>query len=244
MVTFVDSNREKYGVESICKSLPIAPSTYYEHKAREVDLDCIPRRTHQDMILKGEIQRIWDENKRVYGAKKVWKAINKENVYKVARCTVERLMRSMGLRGVIRGRGVKTTFPSPKDERPEDLVNRDFTADHPNQLWVADFTYVSSWQGFVYVAFIIDVFSRMIVGWRASRSMKTDFTLDALNQALWARQVTEGLIHHSDRGSQYLSIRYSDRLSDAGIEPSVGSKGDSYDNAYGLRPLTACTKPR
>ena len=140
-------------------------------------------------------------------------------------------MSSMGLKGVIRGKGIRTTFPSPKDERPDDLVNRDFTAEKPNRLWVADFTFVSTWQGFVYVAFIIDVFSRMIVGWRASRSMKTDFTIDALNQALWARQVVNGLIHHSDRGSQYLSFRYSDRLIEAHIAPSVGSKGDSYDNA-------------
>jgi putative transposase len=231
MVSFIDENREKHGVEPICKTLPIAPSTYYERKARDADPDLEPDRTRRDKILKGEVQRIWDDNRKVYGAKKVWKALIKENRFLVARCTVERLMRSMGLRGVIRGKSIRTTFPSPKDERPDDLVNRDFTASSPNKLWVADFTYVSTWQGFVYVAFIIDVFSRMIVGWRASRSMKTDFTLDALNQALWARQVVDGLIHHSDRGSQYLAFRYSDRLTDAGIDPSVGTKGDSYDNA-------------
>ena len=245
MVAFIDEHRTVYGVEPICRVLPIAPdarpgrsrrlrpgpSTYYEKKARKADPSLKPDRTRRDEILKDEIRRIWDNNRKVYGAKKVWEAMKKENRFQVARCTVERLMRSLGLKGVIRGKGIKTTFPSPKDERPEDLVNRDFTATRPNQLWVADFTYVSTWQGFVYVAFITDVFSRVIVGWRASRSMKTDFTLDALNQALWARQVVDGLIHHSDRGSQYLSFRYSDRLTEAGIEPSVGSKGDSYDNA-------------
>lgn len=238
MVSFIDENREKHGVEPICKTLPIAPSTYYERKARDADPSLEPKRTRRDEILKKEIQRIWNENRKVYGAKKVWKALFKEKQFRVARCTVERLMRSMGLRGVIRGKSIKTTFPSPGDERPEDLVNRDFTAAGPNRLWVADFTYVSTWQGFVYVAFIIDVFSRMIVGWRASRSMKTDFTLDALNQALWARQVVEGLIHHSDKGTQYLAFRYSDRLIEAGIEPSVGTTGDSYDNAM------ASTKPK
>ena len=231
MVNFIDENCDEYGVEPICKTLPIAPSTYYERKARDADPNLEPDLTRRDQILKKEIQRIWDENRKVYGFRKVWKALIKEKRFQVARCTVERLMRSMGLRGVIRGKGVRTTFPSAKDKRPEDLVNRNFNASRPNKLWVADFTYVSTWQGFVYVTFIIDVFSRMIVGWRASRSMKTDFTLDALNQALWARQVDHGLIHHSDRGSQYLAFRYSERLTDAGISPSVGTKGDSYDNA-------------
>lgn len=231
MVAFIDEHRTVYGVEPICRVLPIAPSTYYEWKAREADPSLKSGRTRRDEILTDEIQRIWEDNRKVYGAKKVWEAFKKENRFQVARCTVERLMRAMGLTGVIRGKGIRTTFPSPKDKRPKDLVNRDFTATRPNQLWVADFTYVSTWQGFVYVAFITDVFSRMIVGWRISRSMKTDFTLDALNQALWARQVVDGLIHHSDRGSQYLSVRYSDRLTEVGIEPSVGSKGDSYDNA-------------
>ena len=200
MVGFIDENRKVYGVEPICKSLPIAPSTYRLHKAREAEPHLEPDRTRRDRILKAEIQQVWDDNRKVYGARKVWKVLRNEKHLQVARCTVERLMRSMGLRGVIRGKGIRTTFPSPEDQRPEDLVNRDFTETKPNQLWVADFTYVSTWQGFVYVAFIIDVFSRMIVGWRASRSMKTDFTLDALNQALWARKVVDGLIHHSDRG--------------------------------------------
>lgn len=225
MVDFIDENQEEYGVEPLCKSLPIAPSTYRLYKSREADPELEAARTRRDRILMKEIQQIWDDNRKVYGAKKVWEAFKKMGRFDVARCTVERLMRAMGLRGVVRGKAVKTTFPSAKDQRPEDLVNRDFTATKPNQLWVADFTYVSTWQGFVYDAFIIDVFSRMIVGWRASRSMKTDFTLDALNHALWARHVVDGLIHHSDRGSQYLSFRYSERLTEAGIEPSVGSKG-------------------
>jgi len=229
MVNFIDENREDHGVESLCKNIQIAPSTYYEMKSRQSDPDREPLRVKRDNHLKDEIKRVWFENRCVYGAKKVWQAMNKEGI-PVARCTVERLMRAMGLRGVIRGKKVRTTIPV-KDNRPDDLVNRDFTASRPNELWVADFTYVSTWRGFVYVAFIIDVFSRMIVGWRASTSMKTDFTLDALNQALWARQVTEKLIHHSDRGSQYLAISYTERLIEAGIDPSVGSKGDSYDNA-------------
>lgn len=166
----------------------------------------------------------------VYGARKVWRQLNREGI-PVAKCTVERLMRLLGLRGAVRGKRIKTTIPSKETERPLDLVKRDFSATRPNQLWVADFTYVSTWKGFVYVAFIIDVFSRMIVGWRVARSMTTDLTLDALEQALWSRKVKTGLIHHSDRGSQYLAIRYSERLAEAGINPSVGSTGDSYDNA-------------
>jgi transposase InsO family protein len=231
MVRFIDENKEEHGVEPICQMLPIASSTYYEQKARQANPALIPHRHIRDAELKVEIQRVWDENKCVYGAFKVWTQLNRENI-PVARCTVERLMRDMGLRGTVRGhRWIKTTESEEGAERPSDLVNRDFTATRPNQLWVSDFTYVATWRGFVYVAFVIDVFSRMIVGWRVSTSMKTDLVLDALEQALWARETKDELVHHSDRGVQYLSIRYSERLSEAGIEPSVGSKGDSYDNA-------------
>ena len=182
-------------------------------------------------MLKLEIARLWRANREVYGAKKVWRAMHRQGVA-VARCTVERLMRDLGLKGEVRGRGVRTTWSDPVASNPLDRVNRNFTAKRPNQLWVADFTFVSTWQGFAYVAFIVDVFSRFIVGWRVSRNMKTDFVLDALEQALYARQPEKsGLIHHSDRGSQYVSIRYSERLLQAGVEPSVGSTGDSYDNA-------------
>jgi len=177
-----------------------------------------------------EVRRVWDENKQVYGAKKVWKQLLREG-WQVARCTVERLMRRLGLRGVIRGKGVKTTVGDQAQPCPLDRVNRQFHAQRPNALWVSDFTYVSTWQGMVYVAFVVDVYARRIVGWKASTSMTTDFVLDALEQALHARQREGELIHHSDRGSQYVSIRYSERLAEAGIEPSVGSVGDSYDNA-------------
>jgi putative transposase len=217
LVSFIDENRMDHGVEPLCKNIQIAPSTYYEMKSRKSNPDLEPARIKRDNILKDEIRRVWFENRCVYGAKKVWQVMNKEKI-PVARCSLERLMRSMGLNGVIRGKKVRTTIPA-KDNRPDDLVNRNFTASRPNQLWVADFTYVSTWRGFVYVAFFLDVFSRMIVGWRASMSMKTDFTLDALNQALWARQVTERLIHHSDRGSQFLAISYTERLLEAGIDP-------------------------
>lgn len=178
------------------------------------------------------MHRVWQANHQVYGAEKVWRQLNREGVA-VARCTVERLMRQLGLQGVRRGKAVRTTIPDPKAPCPLDRVNRQFRAERPNQLWVSDFTYVSTWQGWVYVAFVIDVFSRRIVGWRQSSSMHTEFVLDALEQALYDRKPSEddGLVHHSDRGSQYLSIRYSERLAEAGIEPSVGSKGDSYDNA-------------
>jgi len=182
-------------------------------------------------VLKLEIDRLWRANREVYGAKKVWRAMHRQGVA-VARCTVERLMRDLGLKGEVRGRGVRTTWSDPAAANPLDRVNRNFTAERPNQLWVADFTFVSTWQGFAYVAFIVDVYSRFIVGWRVSRNMKTDFVLDALEQALYARQPEKsGLIHHSDRGAQYVSIRYSERLMQAGVEPSVGSTGDSYDNA-------------
>jgi putative transposase len=184
----------------------------------------------RDEALKPEIQRIWDENYQVYGARKVWHQMKREG-FQVAKCTVERLMRSLGLKGVVRGRRIRTTIPDQTAPRPLDLVNREFVASRPNQLWVADFTYVATWKGFVYVAFVIDVFARRIVGWRVASSMKVDLTLDALEQALWARQVKRGLIHHSDRGSQYLAIKYTERLADEGVAPSVGSVGSSYDNA-------------
>jgi len=223
-VAFVDAHRGAHGVEPICTELPIAPSTSYAHKAREQ----APER--RDRWLKGEIQRVWDENHRVYGAEKVWKQLKREGIA-VARCTVERLMRKLGLKGAVRGRTCRTTVSSPTAEPPGDLVQRQFTAHRPNQLWVADFTYVATWAGFVYVAFVIDVFSRYLVGWRVARSMRTELVLDALEQALYARRETEGLIHHSDHGSQYLSVCYSERLAEVGINASTGSVGDSYDNA-------------
>jgi transposase InsO family protein len=230
MVSFIDDHREVYGVEPICAELPIAPSTYYDHKARQADPSLLSERARRDAVLGEEIKRVWRENRQVYGARKVWRQLNREGIV-VARCTVERLMRRMGLAGAIRGRKPRTTIPDETAERPADLVERDFTASHPNQLWVADLTYVATWAGFAYVAFVIDVFSRMIVGWRASRSLRTDLALDALEQALYARPDTDRLVHHSDRGVQYISIRYTERLAEAGIEPSVGSRGDSYDNA-------------
>ncbi len=230
MTEFIERNRSQYGVESMCSMLHIAPSTYYEHAARRRDPDRLPARTKRDASLCVEIDRVWRENRQVYGARKVWKQLNREG-QQVARCTVARLMRDLGLQGVVRGRKFKTTIADEAALRPPDLVDRDFTATRPNQLWVADLTYVATWRGFVYVAFVIDVFSRKIVGWRTMNSLKTDIALDALEQALWSRSDTNGLIHHSDRGVQYLSIRYTERLAEAGIESSVGSIGDSYDNA-------------
>jgi transposase InsO family protein len=230
MVSFVDEHRKDYGVEPICSVLPIAPSTYYTHEARRQDPSLLPDRAKRDAELRVSIDRVWRENFQVYGPRKVWRQLKREGD-KVARCTIERLMREMGLQGAIRGKKFKTTIPDDKAMRPPDLVDRDFTASRPNELWVADLTFVATWRGFVYVAFVIDVFSRMIVGWRASNSLRTDLALDALEQAIWSRSATEGLVHHSDRGSQYLSIRYTERLAEAGMEPSVGSVGDSYDNA-------------
>ena len=230
MVAFIDTHRATYGVEPICAQLPIAPSTYYEVKARQADPTRVPRRTQRDAQLTPEIERVWRANRRVYGAKKVWKEMNRQRIA-VARCTVARLMAGMGLRGVVRGRRTTTTIPAVIAERPRDLVERNFTATRPNQLWVADLTYVATWRGFVYVAFVIDAFSRRIVGWRAATSLRSDLALDALEQALYDRETDDRLVHHSDRGVQYLSIRYTERLSEAGIEPSVGSRGDSYDNA-------------
>jgi transposase InsO family protein len=230
MASFIDEQRSAYGVEPICTMLPIAPSTYYEHKARQADPERLPPRARRDIALQGQIQRVWDENFSVYGVRKVWRQLQREETI-VARCTVERLMREMGLRGAVRGRKFKTTITDDATARPADLVQRDFSATRPNQLWVSDLTYVATWRGFVYVAFVIDVFARRIVGWRASSSLRTDLVLDALEQALYARPVDDQLVHHSDRGVQYLSLRYTERLVDAGIEPSVGSVGDSYDNA-------------
>jgi putative transposase len=230
MVSFIDAHREVYGVESICAQLPIAPSLYYEHKAREAEPARVPPRLQRDGLLVCEIRRIHEENFQVYGARKVWRQLGREDIT-VARCTVERLMRSLGLQGAVRGRKCRTTFAAPSAERPLDLVKRQFQANRPNQLWVADFTYVATWAGFVYVAFVIDVFARRIIGWRVARSMHAELVLDALEQALWSRSGTHGVIHHSDRGSQYLAIRYSERLAEVKAQPSVGSVGDSYDNA-------------
>jgi transposase InsO family protein len=231
MVRFIDEHRAAHGVEPICSELPIAPSTYYEEKARQADPERLPPRAKRDAVLREKIQRVWDANFQVYGAYKIWRELKREKV-KVARCTVARLMRGMGLQGAVRGKKFKkTTISDDSAARPADLVDRDFTATRPNQLWVADLTYVATWRGFVYVAFVIDVFSRTIVGWRVSSSLRTGLALDALEQALHARPGTDGLVHHSDRGVQYLSIRYTERLKEAGIEPSVGSVGDSYDNA-------------
>ena len=230
MVSFIDEQRVLYGVEPICAHLPIAPSTYYHHKAREADPAKVPARLLRDRAIIPHIQRVWEENFRVYGARKVWRQLTREGLI-VARCTVERLMQKMGLQGVVRGKRQITTTSDPAQDRAPDLVKRTFTATRPNQLWVADFTYVATWSGFVYVAFVIDVYARSIVGWRVDRTMKTELVLDALEQALWARKNRRNLIHHSDRGSQYLSIRYTERLSEAGINASVGTTGDSYDNA-------------
>jgi putative transposase len=232
MVRYIDDHKDELGVDPICNVLPIAPSTYYDHKEKQHNPDKRSARAKQDEQLKDDIQRVWEENFRVYGVRKVWRQLNREDIC-VARCTVERLMKIQRLRGVERGRRIKTTFPANLAERPMDLVNRDFKVTRPNALWVADLTYVATWRGFVYVAFIIDAFARRVVGWRVSTSLRTDLALDALEQALHDRRIGEQdqLIHHSDRGVQYVAIRYSDRLAEVGISPSVGSVGDSYDNA-------------
>ena len=222
MTAFIDEHRASYGVEPICRVLPIAPSTYYLHTARQANPAMRPARAQRDEALVPQIQRIWDENRQVYGARKVWKQLERER-QQVARCTVERLMRRLGIAGVVRGKAVRTTRPDPARPCPLDRVNRHFQADRPDALWVSDYTFVSTWQGFAYVAFVIDVFARRIVGWKLSSSQQTQFVLDALEQALHARRRGDRLVHHSDRGSQYVSIRYTERLADAGIEPSVGS---------------------
>jgi len=232
MIAFIDDHREVHGVEPICKVLPIAPSTYHAHVAKRVDPERLSARAKQDMALKPEIARVFTENFEVYGARKVWRQLNREGVA-VARCTIERLMQDMGLQGVVRGKPVRTTVSDKATPCPRDHVNRQFHAPMPNVLWLSDFTYVSTWAGFVYVAFVIDAYARRIVGWRVSRTAQASFVLDALEQALHDRRPTRrgGLIHHSDRGVQYVSIKYTERLAEAGIEPSVGSVGDSYDNA-------------
>ena len=231
MIAFVEEHRDVHGVEPICRLLPIAPSTYYEHVDRRRDPAKLSARAKRDAELRDEIQRVWEENFRVYGVRKVWRQLRRKGI-EVARCTVARLMRAMGLRGVVRGKAVRTTVSDKAAPCPLDRVNRDFKAPRPNVLWVADFTYVATWTGFVHVAFVVDAFARRIVGWRVSRTATAGFVLDALEQALHARRPVEGgLVHHSDRGVQYVSITYTERLAEAGIAPSVGSVGDSYDNA-------------
>jgi putative transposase len=232
MIAFIDEHRAVHGVEPICRVLPIAPSTYHTHAARRVDPGKLPARARRDITLKTEIQRVYEENFRVYGVRKVWRQLLREGIA-VARCTVARLMQAMGLQGVVRGKTIRTTISNAAAPCPLDRVNRQFKAPRPNALWVSDFTYVATWAGFVYVAFVIDVFARRIVGWRVSRTAHAGFVLDALEQALHERRPVRGggLVHHSDRGVQYLSIKYTERLAAAGIEPSVGSVGDSYDNA-------------
>jgi putative transposase len=232
MISFIDEHRSVLGVEPICRLLPIAPSTYYEVIAKRTDVSRLSARERNDIAMKVEIRRVFNENFQVYGVRKVWRQLQREG-FDIARCTVARLMRMMGLQGIIRGKPVKTTVSDRSAPCPLDRVNRHFKAPAPNMLWLSDFTYVATWQGFVYVAFVIDAFARRIVGWQASRTAHAGFVLDALDQALHDRRPVHrgGLIHHSDRGVQYVSIKYSERLAEAGIEPSVGSVGDSYDNA-------------
>jgi transposase InsO family protein len=232
MIAFIDDHREVHGVEPICRVLPIAPSTYHDHAAKRADPEKLSARAKRDQALRSEITRVFAENFKVYGARKVWRQLNRESI-RVARCTVERLMAGLGLQGVIRGKPIRTTLQDKAVPCPLDHVNRVFHAPAPNMLWLSDFTYVSTWSGFVYVAFVIDAYARRIVGWRVSRTAHASFVLDALEQALHERRPThrDGLVHHSDRGSQYVGIRYTERLAEAGIEPSVGSVGDSYDNA-------------
>ena len=224
---FIEEHRERWGVEPICRVLQFAPATYYAARTRPASAKEL-----WDRELKPEIQRIWNENFRVYGADKVWAQLRREG-YRVARCTVERLMRDLGLRGVVRGKTPRTTLVEDGATRPVDLVDRNFVAPAPNRLWVADLTYVKTHTGWVYVAFIVDVFSRYVVGWQASRSLRAELALDALEMAIWARrgEQLQGLVHHSDRGVQYLAVRYTERLALAGAVASVGSRGDSYDNA-------------
>jgi transposase InsO family protein len=232
MIAFIDDDHEAHGVEPICRVLPIAPSTYQDHAAKRADPEKLSSRAKRDLELKPEIERVFAENFEVYGARKVWRQMVREG-FGVARCTVERLMADLGLHGVIRGKPIRTTVQDKAAPCPLDRVNRVFHAPAPNMLWLSDFTYVSTWSGFVYVAFVIDAYARRIFGWRVSRTAHAGFVLDALDQALHERRPVHrgGLVHHSDRGSQYVSIRYTERLAEAGIEPSVGSVGDSYDNA-------------
>jgi len=232
MIAFTDDHRQTYGVEPICRVLSIAPSTYHAHAARRADPSRLSDRVRRDADRKVEIRRVVEENFRVYGVRKVWRQLRREG-FSAARCTVARLMRDMGLRGAIRGKPLRTTISDKAAPCPLDRVNRQFHASAPDRLWLADFTYVATWTGFVYVAFVIDAYARRIVGWRASRTAHADLVLDALEQALHDRRPASpgGLVHHSDRGPQYVSIKYTERLAEAGIEPSVGSVGDSYDNA-------------
>ena len=232
MIAFIDEHRAVYGVEPICRLLPIAPSTYHAHAARRADPGTLSLRAKRDEVLKREIRRVFEANFRVYGVRKLWRQLSREGI-RVARCTVARLMKAMGLQGAVRGKAVRTTISDKAVPCPLDRVNRQFRAPQPNALWVSDFTYVATWTGFVYVAFVIDAFARRIVGWRVSRTAHAGFVLDALEQALHERRPVRGagLVHHSDRGAQYVSIKYTERLAEAGIEPSVGSVGDSYDNA-------------
>ena len=232
MIAFIDDHRASYGVEPICKVLPIAPSSYHAHVAQRSDPARASVRTQRDAALSVEIRRVFEANFCVYGVRKVWRQLGREDIV-AARCTVARLMRAMGLRGAVRGRSTRTTISDCAAPCPLDRVQRQFKAPRPNLLWVSDFTYVATWQGFAYVAFVIDVFARRIVGWRVSTTAQAGFVLDALEQAVHERRPLQGggLVHHSDRGSQYLAIRYTERLAEAGIEPSVGSVGDSYDNA-------------
>jgi transposase InsO family protein len=232
MIAFIDGHRAVHGVEPICKVLPIAPSTYHAHVARRADPSKAPARSQNDAGLSEAVRRVWHANFQVYGVRKVWRQLRRDGI-DVARCTVARLMRRMGLKGATRGKVVRTTISDRAAPCPLDRVNRQFQAPRPNTLWVADFTYVATWQGFVHVAFVIDAFARRIVGWRVSRTAHAGFVLDALEQALHDRRPAKsgGLVHHSDRGSQYVAIRYTERLTEAGVEPSVGSVGDSYDNA-------------
>jgi putative transposase len=228
VVSFIDSYRDQFGVEPICKLLKVAPSSYYAHKRRPPSARAV-----RDAQLKVEIKRVWDDNFQVYGAEKLWRQLGREGIA-VGRDRVARLMRQLGIGGVVRGtKRPTTTTPAEPDQRPADLVNRDFTAPAPNRLWVADLTYVATWAGFCYTAFIIDAYSRAIVGWRVATTLRATLALDALEMAIWARQHAglDELVHHSDRGVQYLAIRYTQRLADEGAVASVGSRGDSYDNA-------------
>ena len=232
MMDFIEESREAFGVEPICKALQFAPSTYYDRRAIVRDPERASRRAKSDAAMSSRIDGAWEDNRKLYGARKIWHVLRRDG-QDVARCTVERLMRALGIRGVVRGKRVVTTNPDTSLPCPDDKVNRLFKADRPNKLWVSDFTYVPTWSGTVYVAFVIDVFARRIVGWRVSTSMTTKFVLDALDQAIWQRKTLDNtsLVHHSDRGSQYLSIKYTERLAQAEIDLSVGTVGDAYDNA-------------
>ena len=226
-MSFIDDHRARWGVEPICRVLKVAPSTYYAARCRPPSA-----RACRDAELKEEITRVYKDNFRVYGAAKVWRQLQREGIV-VGRDRIARLMGELGIAGVVRGSSKRTTIPAAVGDRPADLVERNFTAGEPNRLWVTDLTYVATWAGFCHVAFVIDAFSRMIVGWRVSTSLRTELALDALEMAIWTRQgeALDGLVHHSDRGVQYLAIRYTERLAEAGAVASVGSRGDSYDNA-------------